>query len=180
MLPLFTHSSEALDFVRNTPGINDAQRAYVVAFLSREGWTNRQIRGQLGIDKVYTLTHFKRVGLSLSDVEFNLWDKNPDRITLGHLRAICHLKPEVREPLLRTLLAHRLSVAKLQLRVRDQSRNPNADIKRYESRMEGVLGRGVKIHYDPIRQSGKLTLDFFGLDDLDHLASALGFIPESD
>lgn len=180
MLPLFTDCSEALDFLRKTPDINDAQRAYVIAFLSREGWTNRQIRGHLGIDKVYTLTHFKRVGLSLSDVEFNLWDKNPERITLGHLRAICHLKPEVREPLLRTLLAQRLSVAKLQLRVRGQLQNSNADIKRYENRMEDVLGRGVKIQYDPIRQSGKLTLDFFGLDDLDQLAAALGFTPESN
>lgn len=180
MLPLLNDSQEALDFVRKAQSISDPQRAYVIAFLSREGWTNRQIRQQLGIDKVYTLTHFKRVGLVLSDIEFDLWEKNPERITLGHLRALCHLKSEAREPLLRLLIAQRLSVTKLHHRVQAQTHHTSADIKRFENSMEDSLGRGVKIHFDPARQSGKLTLDFFGLDDLDHLAAALGFNPSED
>lgn len=180
MLPLFTDPQEALDFVRNTPAITDPQRAYVVAFLSREGWTNRQIRQQLGIEKVYTLTHYKRVGLALSEIEFSLWEKNPERITLGHLRALCHLTSSVREPLLRTLLAQRLSVTKLQARLKTHAQHADVDIKRYENRMEERLGRGVKIQFDATRQSGKLTLDFFGLDDLDSLAASLGFTPEAE
>lgn len=180
MLPLIGDIEEALDFVRKTPAISDPQRAYVIAFLSRQGWTNRQIRQQLDIDKVYTLTHFKRVGMALSDIEFDLWEKNPERITLGHLRALCHMKSEVREPLLRLLVAHRLSVTKLQQRIQAQSHHSNADIKRFENNMEDKLGRGVKIQFDPSRQSGKLTLDFFGLDDLDHLAAALGFSTAED
>lgn len=179
-LPILTDAQEALKFYRSTNPLNDAQRAYVIAFLSREGWTNRQIRSELGIEKVYTLTHYRRVGLALSESEFALWSKNPDRITLGHLRALCHLKPEIREPLLRNVLAHKLSVSKLQQRIRGNDQRQNGDIKRYEAQMEGILGRGVKIHFDINRQSGKLTLDFFGLDDLDQIANSLGFQPEFD
>ncbi|HEY8942535.1 MAG TPA: transcriptional regulator [Cellvibrio sp.] len=178
MLPFLTDSQDALDFLRDTPDLTDPQRAYVIAFLSREGWTNRQIRSHLGIDKVYTLTHFKRVGLALTDIEFNLWVKNPERITLGHLRVVCHLKPEVREPLLRKLLAQRQSVSKLHGLVRGQVQHSNADIKRYESQMEDALGRAIKIQFDGARQCGKLTLDFYGLDDLDLLATTLGFKTE--
>lgn len=178
MLPFLTDSQDALDFLRDTPDITDPQRAYLIAFLSREGWTNRQIRSHLGIDKVYTLTHFKRVGLALTDIEFNLWVKNPERITLGHLRVVCHLKPAIREPLLRKLLAQRQSVSKLHGLVRGQVQHSNADIKRYENQMEVVLGRAVKIQFDPARQCGKLTLDFYGLDDLDLLSTTLGFKSE--
>lgn len=178
MLPFLTDSQDALDFLRDTPDITDPQRAYVIAFLSRKGWTNRQIRSHLGIDKVYTLTHFKRVGLALSDIEFNLWEKNPERITLGHLRVVCHLKPIVREPLLRKLLAQRQSVSKLHGLVRGQVQHSSADIKRYENQMEDVLGRAVRIQFDAARQCGKLTLDFYGLDDLDVVATALGFKSE--
>ena len=178
MLPFLTDSQDALDFLRDTPDITDPQRAYVIAFLSREGWTNRQIRSHLGIDKVYTLTHFKRVGLALTDIEFNLCVKNPERITLGHLRVVCHLKPAIREPLLRKLLAQRQSVSKLHGLVRGQVQHSNADIKRYENQMEDVLGRAVKIQFDPARQCGKLTLDFYGLDDLDLLSATLGFKSE--
>lgn len=180
MLPLLIDTQDALHFLASTPDMNDAQRAYLIAFLSREGWTNRQIRGQLGIDKVYTLTHFKRVGLALSDLEFQLWDKNPERITLGHLRCLCHLSSQKREPLLRSLLVQRVSVAKLQLRLREHQGTNDADIRLYERQMEDVLGRGIKITFDPLRQSGKLTLDFFGLDDLDQLTAKLGFTPGHD
>lgn len=178
MLPFLADSQDALDFLRDTPNITDPQRAYVIAFLSREGWTNRQIRSHLGIDKVYTLTHFKRVGLALTDIEFNLWVKNPERITLGHLRVVCHLKPAIREPLLRKLLAQRQSVSKLHGLVRGQVQHSNADIKRYENQMEDALGRAVKIQFDSARQCGKLTLDFYGLDDLDLLSTTLGFKSE--
>lgn len=61
MLPFLADSQDALDFLHDTPDITDPQRAYVVAFLSREGWTNRQIRSHLGIDKVYTLTHLSLI-----------------------------------------------------------------------------------------------------------------------
>lgn len=180
MLPLLIESRDALDFLQKTPNINDPQRAYVIAFLSRQGWSNRQIRSHLGIEKVYTLTHFKRVGLVLNDSEFGLWAKNPERITLGHLRTLCHLQSSAREPLLRMLLVQRVSVAKLQVKINAREHYSNADIKYYETNMENTLGRGVKIQFNANRQNGKLTLDFFGLDDLDHLATALGFTLEND
>lgn len=180
MFPLLIETNDALDFLAKTSYVTDPQRAYVIAFLSRKGWTNRQIRTHLGIDKVYTLTHFKRVGMALSDVEFSLWARNPARLTLGHMRALCHLQPNVREPLMRSVVAHGLSVAKLLQRIKGQTQTADADIKRYETLMEEKLGRGIRIQFDPVRQSGKLTLDFFGLDDLDHLSGALGFSLDLD
>ena len=80
--------------------------------------------------------------------------------------------------MLRKLLAQRQSVSKLHGLVRGQVQHSNADIKRYESQMEDALGRAIKIQFDGARQCGKLTLDFYGLDDLDLLATTLGFKTE--
>ncbi len=72
------------------------KKAYVVAFLSGEGRSNSQIREDLGIEKVYTVTHLKRAG-TLSEEELTLWLRNPRKITLGHVRAVAKLPFSKRE-----------------------------------------------------------------------------------
>ncbi|WP_423839452.1 hypothetical protein [Vibrio cholerae] len=59
-LPLLLDAREAIDYYHQHPGMTDAEKAYVVAFLSGEGRSNSQIREDLGIEKVYTVTHLKR------------------------------------------------------------------------------------------------------------------------
>jgi len=44
--------------------------------------------------------------------------------------------------------------------------------------MGEVLGRQIKIRFNQAKRSGSLTLDFYGLDDLDHISRCLGFKAE--
>jgi len=175
LLPYLMDIQEAVDFYHKNPTCTDAAKAYVVAFLSKEGLSNRAIRAALNIEKVYTVTHLKRVGLALTDAELALWHKNPVRITLGHVRAIAKLPQQEREKMIRKLLARKTPVHQFEAIAKGNNEQRDADIKRYQERMAEVLGRPVKIRYNSARQSGSLSLDFFTLEDLDHLAAALGF-----
>ncbi len=174
-LPFLTDAQEAVDFYQTNPTCTDAAKAYVVALLSNEGFSNRAIRSALNIDKVYTVTHLKRVGLALSETELALWHKNPTRITLGHVRAIAKLPRQEREKMLRKLLARKTPVHQFEAIAQGNSEQRDVDIKRYEERMAEILGRPVKIRYNNAKQSGSLCLDFFTLEDLDHLSTSLGF-----
>lgn len=173
--PFLLDTQEAVDFYHANPACTDAAKAYVIALLSREGLSNRAIRAALNIDKVYTVTHLKRVGLALTEAELTLWHKNPSRITLGHVRAIAKLPQQAREKMLRQLLAKKTPVHHFTAIAQGATAQRDADIKRYEERMAEVLGRPIKIRYNDARQSGSLSLDFYTLDDLDQLAVALGF-----
>ncbi|MBV7403118.1 transcriptional regulator (plasmid) [Klebsiella pneumoniae] len=175
-LPLLLDAREAIDYYHQHPGMTDAEKAYVVAFLSGEGGSNSQIREDLGIEKVYTVTHLKRAG-TLSEEELTLWLRNPRKITLGHVRAVAKLPFSKREKLLRDLLHTRTPVHKFEAIAKGKEVDRDADIKRLETLMSDATGRPIKVRYNPAKRSGELTLGFFTLDDLDDVCKALGFDP---
>lgn len=177
-LPFLIDADEAIDYFKSKGNITDAVKAYVVGILSRENYSNKAIRKALNIDKVYTVTHLKRVGTSLSESELSLWHKNPTRITLGHVRAIAKLPQSKREELLRNLLTKRMPVHKFESIAQGKTDDRDADIKRFEQIMGEVLGRQIRIRFNPAKRAGSITLDFFGLDDLDDLSKSLGFNAE--
>lgn len=177
-LPYLIDADEAIEYYKGRSDLTDAEKAYVVAMLSKEGRSNKDIRKSLGIDKVYTVTHLKRVGTCLTESELNLWHKNPSRITLGHARAIAKLPTSKREELLRSLLTKRTPVHKFEAIAKGKVDDRDTDIKRYERIMGEVLGRQINIRFNPAKLSGSVTLDFFGLDDLDHISRCLGFKAE--
>lgn len=177
-LPYLIDADEAIKYYKGKTDLTDAEKAYVVAMLSKEGRSNKDIRKLLGIDKVYTVSHLKRVGTCLTESELNLWHKNPSRITLGHARAIAKLPTWKREELLRSLLTKRTPVQKYEAIAKGNGDDRDTDIKRYERVMGDVLGRQINIRFNPAKHSGSVTLDFFGLDDLDHISRLLGFKPE--
>ncbi|WP_444928304.1 transcriptional regulator (plasmid) [Microbulbifer sp. TRSA002] len=174
-LPYLIDAEEAIEYYKGKSNLTDAEKAYIVAILTKEGLSNKDIRRSLGIDKVYTVTHLKRVGTSLTDAELNLWHKNPSRITLGHTRAIARLPAQKREELLRGLLTKRTPVHKFESIAKGKEEDRDSDIKRHERIMGEVLGRQVRIRFNPTKLSGSLTLDFFGLDDFEHISRCLGF-----
>jgi ParB family chromosome partitioning protein len=180
ILPLVLDTQEAVSFYHAHGGLNDAQIAYLVGFLSKEGHSNKKIRHFLGITKVYTVTHLKRAGTLLSEAELQLWCDNPERITLGHVRAVAKLPPKEREGLLRDLLAKRRSVHDFELLAKGKSPVPDVDTKRYSSRMSEVLGYPVEIIFNQYTKRGRLILDFYTVDDLEDMARKLGYIPEQD
>lgn len=177
-LPYLIDADEAIEYYKGKSDLTDAEKAYVVAILSQEGYSNKSIRQSLGIDKVYTVTHLKRAGTSLSESELNLWHKNPTRITLGHVRAIAKFPASKREDLLRNLLTKRIPVHKFESLAQGKDEDRDTDIKRYELIMGEVLGRQIKIRFNQAKRSGSLTLDFYDLDDLDHISRCLGFKAE--
>lgn len=174
-LPYLINTQEAVTFYQANPSCTDAAKAYVVAILCKEGLSNRAIRAALNIDKVYTVTHLKRVGLALTEAELALWHNNPTRITLGHVRAIAKLPQQEREKMLRKLLTQKTPVHQFEAIAQGNNEQRDVDIKRYQDRMAEVLGRPIKIRYNSATKSGSLNLDFFTLDDLDGIATALGF-----
>lgn len=154
----------------------DAEKAYLIAYLAKAGYTNREIRSALNIEKVYTVTHLKRAG-SLCDEALTLWLNNPTRISLSHVRFITRLPHNQQLNTIRETLAGRWSVQ--QLIQSQQAPSPlDADVKRYCEQMSEVLGRGVNIDFNTSQKRGSLILDFWSLDDLESLAKQLGFEPE--
>lgn len=178
-LPQFTDTAEAIDYYLARPTCTDAEKALVVATLSRLGLSNKAIRQALHISHVYTVTHLKRAGTLLSDTELQLWYRNPTRITLGHVRAVAKLPQPERENLLRDLLRRNTPVHQLEALAQGKSTDHDADIARYETVMAEVIGRRVKVQYDKSKRTGSITLDFYTLEDLDRIAQALGFDAET-
>jgi ParB family chromosome partitioning protein len=179
LLPLLVDAEDAIDYAKSNRMTNDALLAWIVATLSREGYLNRDIREVLVISEVYRVTHLKRVGLALSEDEMELWHQNPKRITLGHVRAIWKLPRKEREKMLRNLLLVKTPVSEFERIARGEGEERDCDIERFETLMGETLGRKVSIHYKKAKQTGTLTLDFFTLDDLEEVASKLGFQLES-
>ena len=178
-LPLLVDAEEAVQHYFSHPQRTDAEKAYIVATLHRCGMTNLQIRQALKIPNVYTVTHLKRAGTRLSEVELTLWHNNPTRITLGHVRAVAKLPQLQRESLLRDLLVRSTSVHQFELLAQGKQAERDADIARYETVMGDVIGRRVKVQYNKAKRTGSITLDFFTLDDLESIAKALGFSAEN-
>lgn len=169
---------DAIAYYNGNPNITDAEKAYVVAVMHNDKYTNKMIRKALSIKAVYTVTHLLRVGTRLTEPELVLWHKNASRITMGHVRAIAKLPYEKRDGMLRALLTKRIPVSQFEAVARGGVDDRNTDIKRYETLMSEVVGRPINIKFNKVSGNGKITLDFYGLDDLDELSRAIGFRSE--
>lgn len=172
-LPLILDAEEAVEYFRANDVDNDALLSYIVGILSKDGYSNQAIRETLHIPKVYTVTHLKRAGISLSKEDLSLWFKNPQRITLGHVRAIAKLPSSRRNQLLRDLLAKRLSVRELEALAKGKTVQSDADIRSFERTMEDTLGREVNLKFNNATKCGTVSLGFYGLDDLESILDGL-------
>lgn len=174
-LPYFFDAQDAIAYYRQNPTISDAARAYVVRTLSKNGYSNKKIRETLGIDKVYTVTHLKRTGCALTEEQLMLWEKNSSRITLGHMRAIATLSPHRIEEILRRIVSHKLSVRQVVDLAKGKENEPANDIKAFQEEVGEAIGRPVKVFFNESTCCGSITLDFYGLEDLDNITKALGY-----
>ncbi len=177
MLPHFVDREDAIQFYQEEP-CTDAIKAYIVGYLAKQGMSNRMIRAKLGIDKVYTVTHLKKAGTQLTPEQLALWDRNPKRITLAHIRALSVFKKEAREDMMRNLLVRNTTAHQLRRLAKGEGAVKSADMKKYGTLMSEVIGRPVSVDYDATKQSGALTVKFFSLDELDDLSKQLGFASE--
>lgn len=180
LLPYFVDKEEAIDYYHAQTSKNDALKAYIVGFLSKEKMSNKNIRSALGIEQVYTVTHLKRAGTRLSEDELTLWFNNADKISLGHVRAIAKLDQVKRERLLRDLLVKRIPVQHYESLARGEKEERDVDIKRLEEQMSSQLGREIHISYSSRRKTGTISLGYYQLEDLDRIITKLGFRADSD
>lgn len=178
-LPIIVSKQEAIDYYVDARSITDAERSYVIAKLTYFGLSNKEIREVLSIDKVYTVTHYKRVGLQLTESELELWMNNSQKITMGHVRAIAKLLPAQRDKLLRDLLVKKIPVHEYEKMAKGQAVEKSSDISSYANDMSEQLGRPIIINYNSAKQSGTLCLSFYGLDDLDDVSQSLGYTIEN-
>ncbi len=174
-LPLLVDAQEALEYLSKTHAPNDALLAYIVRILVKDGYSNSRIGQVLGLSKGYTVTHYKRCGLRLSEPELSLWFNNPERITLGHARILASIPDSDRDHWMRTVIKSRLPIASLKAQIHGQKDPADVDIAKYAERMSDHIHRGVSIKFDKTSYCGKITLDYYGLEDLDDIAQKLGF-----
>ena len=178
-IPYFIDESDALKFWESRDGkMTDAEKAYVVYFLSSQGLTNKQIRAALSIEKVYEVTHLKRCG-SITEEELNLWHRNSRRITLGHVRALAVMSPTKRLSALRDLLINNRTAIDCS-RIAKGIVPENNDTARYERLASEVLGREVKIRFNRANQVGSITLGFHTLEDMERVFAKLGYRQRED
>lgn len=179
-LPILLSISDAVDFIACSPELTDAQRAYTAAFMSNEGATNAEIRDALVIKHNYQASHLIRVGKVHSTDHLRLWCENPDRIKLGHMRALTGCTVDVRDHWLRKLLTTKITVQSLEALARGDEQQQDVDVRNYETYISENLGRPINLSFNKRANKGSLTLTYYGLDDLDEILKSLGLIQDEE
>lgn len=170
---------DAIDFWKSSSNLSGAEKALVIGVLSNEGFKNRQIRAELAIDKDYEVSQLKRIGRTLTREQLELWHENEQRISLGHVRALTMIDDPKREYLMRDMLIKKVSVSELFRIARgEEDEVLDVDVERFRRLMSEVIGRDVRLSYNTGKQSGKITLPYYGVDDLGRICKQLGFDSE--
>lgn len=186
MVDLLNHivdAPSALEVLEKEPKASEAEIAKCIAILRAQGYTNRQVREIVGM-KNYMISHLKRVGQHLCDEALQLWHNNPNRITLGHVRAITTMPADQQVQLCRDLLVKHITVRQFEQLASNKITSVDDDMARYlaqlQERMSNTIGRPVSITTRANGRSGKITLDWFDFDDFDNLCQQLGFNSQED
>jgi len=110
-----------------------------------------------------------------------------EKITSGHAKALLAVEdPAVQKSLFDQILSDGLTVRHVEDAARDQKKGKKTEYSRtagYESRspeikaleedLQRVLARKVEIHANEKSHKGSIKLEFYSLDDFDHLAAQL-------
>lgn len=178
LLPDLTDITDALSYWMDSQPAHPAVSSYVAGYLASKKISNKESRALMEIDKVYIMTHFRRLGTSLNRTCLELWLNNPTKITMGHARAISSMKEGEREKLLRDLLVKKQSVRQMESLVNGDPGQRDADIQALERSMSEKVGYPITIKWSREKSIGALSIKFFSLDNLDDLSRRLGFKPD--
>lgn len=178
ILPFLTDEQDALEYWQDNQPAHPAVAAYVAGYLAKHKVSNKESRRLMGIEKVYTMTHYRRIGTRLSSHCLEIWLNNPERIGTGHVRAISSLPPDQHEESLRDLLTKKTIVRDLEAVAAGKEVPVDADIDSLQRKMSEAIGFPVTVRWRKESRTGTLSLKFFSLNDLDDLGKRLGY--ESD
>lgn len=172
MLPIIIDDDDAIDLVNDSTS-NDAIKVHAIKHLHDTGMTSRTLSQLFSFSK-YQLSHYSRAAKRLTVDEIHLWSRYPNRITLGHVRALTRLPSHKRWQLLNTLATKkRLSVRTCEQISRGETPSEDTDIKTYAAEVSEQLGRGIRIQYNQSNKTGKIILDFYTLEDLEDIVKVL-------
>jgi ParB family chromosome partitioning protein len=178
LLPDLTDTADALLYWSDSQPAHPAVASYVAGFLASKKISNKESRALMEIDKVYTMTHFRRLGTSLPRSCLELWLNNPGKITMGHSRAIASLKADEREKRMRDLLVKKQTVRDIESLANGESVQRDADIDSLQRSMGEAIGYPITIKWSRDKRVGSLSIRFFSLDNLDDLGKRLGYQPD--
>lgn len=181
LLPEAQNTRDALDIHAEFDHDEKAVTAYVVGHLAKAGMKNREIRKLLNIQSVHACTDLKRIGTQLTHAQLELWLNNPDRIKLGHMRAISRLSStSEREQILAGLLTRKIAARDIEKLAVGNTPIDDADIKRFEKEVSEGICRDLKLSFSSNKRSGRITLPFYDLEDLEGIVALLGFKRDRD
>ena len=155
----------------------DEARAYRM-LLDRTGLSQEELAGRIGKSRAAVANGLRLLSLSADAMEA----LRAGAITAGHARAILSVDGEgARAQMLGEIVhrglsvrqAERLAKRKLEHRTRTVRRR-DADVRVLEERLSKVLGARVAVQGGTRKGSGKITVHYRSLDDLDRLLSLLG------
>jgi ParB family chromosome partitioning protein len=176
ILPELTSVEDALLYWRDEQPAQVAIAAYVAGYLKSQGISNEDSRELMGVKQTYTMTHYRRVGTKLSRTCIELWLNNPQRIGLGHVRAISAMPEDKREDVIRSLLANsKIAVRDLERIAKGKEPAKDVDIARLEQAMGESIGYPIRVKWSRGERKGLLSVEFYSLDDLDALGRKLGY-----
>lgn len=186
-LPLLLDADEAIEHLKEH-NCNDAVKAYAIGIMSKDGLSNKQIRRELGIQKVYTATHYIRAGTKLSEDELRFWNENIQKveartakvhpITLGHVRVLAKYNRQIREDFLSQIEkdlvdGKPISIPSLVTLLAKKNPSAKSDIKVLEEDIGVYLGREVFINYSKSKGTGSLRIKYYSPEDLEVLLDKL-------
>jgi len=165
----------------------EAYRAYCEQF----GRTPDEMAGELGEDRT-TITNYIRL-LDLPDGVKDLVAGG--RLSMGHARALLGLAdPQEQADVACLVTAKSLSVRQLEALVRlrksppdetdggEEQKEPSPAARPHildlEDRLSRSVGTKVRIHEGRVRHTGRITVEYYSLDDFDRISERLGLNPE--
>lgn len=205
-LPLLLDADEAIDYLQSDER-NDAEKAYAIGIMSRDGLSNKEIREALGIKRVYTATHYIRAGTRLSEEELNLWHENivacskkkkltdlkmgrtHHLITLGHIRTMLGLKKSDRLELLEKIESENgskegrpITIEELKqiMKGLELEKENGSDMRWFEQDFEDKTNRSIKVQYNKDSEMGTIKISFYKLSDLEEICSYFGYKSPSE
>lgn len=160
----------------------DEAQAYRL-LLDQSGLTQEELANRIGKSRAAVANGLRLLSLPPSALEA----LRASAITPGHARAILSVgDPDGREELLSLILKRALSVRQAEVQAkRLTSRRPtkplpkDPNLKALEQRLARSLGTRVTVHQGKRKGSGRITIDYRNLDDLDRILSVVESAPEA-
>ena len=171
--------------------LNPIERASAYReYIDRFELTQAQVAEHLGIPRATVANHLRLMDLPDSIQELVIGGA----VTFGHAKVLASLgaNPQLQLKLARKVAADGLSVRRLEAIVNDRAdKDPDNTpakagpvakapyIRDLEQQLTASIGTRVRIHPGRAKNTGRIVIDFYSLDDFDRISGDLGLSVDS-